>query len=98
MMSRASFFACLRRDSSEGRGGRDFEGVIAPPFMNRLCPAETRLKEVQMHVTQIKQMGCSLAAGWWRPVSALLAVSRGVPPRCQKRSCGFRLQPEGCGC
>jgi hypothetical protein len=29
-----------------------------------------------MHVTQIKQVGCSLAAGWWRPVSALPAVSR----------------------
>jgi hypothetical protein len=28
-MSRASFFACFRRDSRDGRAGRDFEVVIA---------------------------------------------------------------------
>ena len=52
-ISRASFFACLRRDSREGRGGRDLEAVMAPPFMNRLCPAETRLKEgADAHVSE----------------------------------------------
>src|SRR5947199_4796047 len=45
VMSRASFFACLRRDSRDGRAGRDFEVVIATSFHESPVPAETRLKE-----------------------------------------------------
>jgi hypothetical protein len=45
--------------------------------MNRLCPAETRLKEgANAHDSDQNRWECSLAAGWWRPVSALPAVSR----------------------
>ena len=45
--------------------------------MNRLYPAETRLKEgAHAHNFGPNRWECSLAAGWWRPVSALPAVSR----------------------
>jgi len=45
--------------------------------MNRLCPAETRLKEgAHAHDSDQNRWECSLAAGWWRPVSALPPVSR----------------------
>jgi len=45
--------------------------------MNRLYPAETRLKEgAHAHDSDQNRWECSLAAGEWRPVSALLAVSR----------------------
>jgi hypothetical protein len=45
--------------------------------MNRLYPAETRLKEgAHAHDSDQNRWECSLAAGGWRPVSALLAVSR----------------------
>jgi hypothetical protein len=45
--------------------------------MNRLCPAETRLKEgANAHDSDQNRWECSLAAGWWRPVSALPPVSR----------------------
>jgi len=45
--------------------------------MNRLYPAETRLKEGAKR-TRLRpdRWECSLAAGWWRPVSALPPVSR----------------------
>src|SRR6266851_3136481 len=43
--SRASFFARLRRDSRDGRVGRDFGAVIATLFHESPVPAETRLKE-----------------------------------------------------
>src|SRR4029453_1972602 len=47
-----------------------------PPFMKRLCPADTRPKEGAKHATQTKnRWESSLAAGWWRPVSALSVVS-----------------------
>src|SRR6184192_2472383 len=36
--SRASFFACLRRESSDGRAGRSRAADIAPPFTDRLYP------------------------------------------------------------
>src|SRR5688572_25586441 len=36
--SRASFFACLRRDCSEGLAGRSLAVDMAPPFTNRLYP------------------------------------------------------------
>src|SRR5580704_11281051 len=76
-MSRASFLACLRRESRDGRAGRDFEAVIAPLFHESPVPAETRLKEgAHAHDSDQNRWECSLAAGWWRPVSALLAVSR----------------------
>jgi len=45
--------------------------------MNRLCPAETRLKEGANALNSDETGGSvSLAAGWWRPVSALAEVSR----------------------
>jgi hypothetical protein len=45
--------------------------------MNRLYPAETRLKEGAIALDQTQnRWECSLAAGWWRPVNALLVVSR----------------------
>jgi hypothetical protein len=45
--------------------------------MNRLYPAETRLKEgAHAHDSDQNRWECSLAAGRWRPVSALPAVSR----------------------
>jgi len=45
--------------------------------MNRLCPAETRLKEGAKRTRlRANRWECSLAAGWWRPVSALAGVSR----------------------
>ena len=45
--------------------------------MNRLYPAETRLKEgAHAHDFGPNRWESSLAAGWWRPVSALPAVSR----------------------
>src|SRR6266849_1341896 len=76
-MSRASFFACLRRDSKDGRTGRILGVVTTPPFKNRLYRAETRLKEgANAHDSDKNRWECSLAAGGWRPVSALLAVSR----------------------
>jgi hypothetical protein len=45
--------------------------------MNPLYPAETRLKE-GAHALNFgsNRWECSLAAGWWRPVSALPPVSR----------------------
>ena len=71
-MSRASFLACLRRESRDGRGGRDLKRSLRPPFMNRLCPAETRLKEgAHAHDSDQNRWESSLAAGGWRPVSAL---------------------------
>jgi len=84
-MSRASFFACL-----VGMRETDAQGVAStwswrPPFINRLYPAETRLKEGALaHDSGHNRWECSLAAGEWRPVSALPAVSRdcrvGVKP------------------
>jgi len=45
--------------------------------MKRLCPAETRLKEgAYAHNSDETGGNHSLAAGWWRPVSALAGVSR----------------------
>jgi hypothetical protein len=45
--------------------------------MNRLCPAETRLKEgANAHNPDETGGSVSLAAGRWRPVSALAEVSR----------------------
>jgi hypothetical protein len=45
--------------------------------MNRLYPAETRLKEgAHAHDSDQNRWECSLAAGGWRPVSALPEVSR----------------------
>ena len=38
VISRASFFACLRRDSRDGRAGRDFEVVIATSFHESPVP------------------------------------------------------------
>src|SRR5688572_17133443 len=74
--SRASFLACLRRESIDGRTGRDREAVMAASFHERLCPAETRLKEGAIaHDLDRNRWECSLAAGRWRPVSALPAVS-----------------------
>jgi len=35
---------------------------------------------VQTHATQTEQVGCSLAAGGWRPVSALTRVFPGRRP------------------
>src|SRR5262249_29651205 len=44
---------------------------------HRLCPAETRLKEGANALDSDRTGGnLSLAAGWWRPVSALPEVSR----------------------
>ena len=38
--------------------------------MNRLYPAETRLKEgAYAHDSDQNRWECSLAAGWWRPVA-----------------------------
>src|SRR4029450_3759023 len=51
---------------------------LRPPFINRLFPAETRLKEgAHAHDSGQDRWESSLAAGWWRPVGALPAVSRG---------------------
>src|SRR5262249_51145867 len=48
-----------------------------PPFINRLCPAETRLKEGAIALdSDHNRWECSLAAGRWRPVSALPAVAK----------------------
>ena len=45
--------------------------------MHRLSPAETRLKEgAHAHDSDQNRWESSLAAGRWRPVSALLAVSK----------------------
>jgi len=45
--------------------------------MNRLYPAETRLKEgAHAHDSDQNRWECSLAAGGWRPVSALPPVSK----------------------
>src|SRR5262249_10545442 len=64
---------------------------LRPPFMNRLYPAETRLKEgADAHDSDRTGGNCSLAAGWWRPVSALPAVSRDCrfDVKCESRSNG----------
>src|SRR5205809_4126158 len=77
-MPRASFLACLRRDSREGRAGRDFDVVIATSFHESPVPrwnqAERRRPRTRLRPNRWE---CSLAAGGWRPVSALPAVSRG---------------------
>src|SRR5215469_8489648 len=76
-ISRASFFACLRRDSRDGRAGRALGAVIATSFHVPPVPAESRLKEgANAHNSDQNRWECSLAAGRWRPVSALSAVSR----------------------
>src|SRR5215510_11131313 len=50
---------------------------LRPPFIDRLCPAETRLKEgANAHDSDRTGGNHSLAAGRWRPVNALRAVSR----------------------
>jgi hypothetical protein len=38
VMSRASFLACLRSDSRDGREGRNFEAVIATSFHESPAP------------------------------------------------------------
>ena len=57
--------------------GETSKWSLRPPFMNRLYPAETRLKEgAHAHDSDQNRWECSLAAGGWRPVNALPAVSR----------------------
>ena len=67
---------------------------LRPPFMNRLYPAETRLKEgANAHDSGQNRRECSLAAGGWRPVSALPGSITGWPLGCQprRRRCDARL-------
>jgi hypothetical protein len=43
---------------------------LRPPFVNRLYPAETRLKEgARAHDFNAHRWECSLAAGGWRPAA-----------------------------
>src|SRR5574338_205681 len=76
-VARASSFACFRSDSRDGRAGRDLDAGIATSFHDRLFPADARLKgRCMLHTIRTETGGSySLAAGWWRPVSALPAVS-----------------------
>src|SRR5436190_11744487 len=73
---------CHARASLPVFGGSPATGVQGatswqPPFMNRLYPAEARLKEgANARDPDQIRWEYSLAAGWWRPVSALPAVSR----------------------
>ncbi len=70
---------CLFTEGFERRTSREgtSKWSLRPPFINRLCPAETRLKEgANAHDSDQNRWECSLAAGWWRPVSALPPVSR----------------------
>ena len=106
-MSRASFLACLRRESRDGRGGSGFRAVMATSFINQPVPAAIRpsasaasllrrdvspslaglprakADERRCTCTRLgrNRWECSLAAGRWRPVSALGSVySPPVPP------------------
>ena len=66
-------------------------GSLRPPFMNRLCPAETRLKEgADAHDFGPNRWECSLAAGGWRPVSALPPVSRDCRVDVKSAAVGLR--------
>src|SRR5215469_4762123 len=63
-ISCASFFACLRRDSRDGRTGRDLEAVITTSFHEPPVPAEFRLKEGAHALNSGRnRWECSLAAG-----------------------------------
>src|SRR5437870_6366696 len=74
-LARASLPVCGGTRETDGRGETSKRSLL-PSFMNRLYPAETRLKEgAHAHDSGQNRWECSLAAGWWRPVSALLAVS-----------------------
>src|SRR4051812_48399515 len=87
--SRANFFARFRRESRDGPGETS-KRSRRPSFINRLYPAETRLKEgAHAHDSDQNRWECSLAAGWWRPVSALAGSIRALPLRCQTRQGWF---------
>src|SRR5262249_8693769 len=85
-MSRASFLACLRRESRDGRAGSDLGAVIAPSFTNRLYPAED---QAERRCTRTRlgahRWESSLAGGGGRPVSALPAVSGDCPDGVNRR-------------
>src|SRR5262245_65284491 len=91
-MSRASFLACFRRDSSDGRAGRDCGAVIATSFHDIACiPLNARLKEgADAHDSDQNRWEYSLAAGWWRPVSALPAVSSDTAAMSTAEWCGSK--------
>src|SRR5829696_2470834 len=77
--ARASFFACLRSESSDGRAGRSLAADIAPPFTERLYPLEIRLKEGARHrVSDHNRWECFPGRGWEAPCPArYLEVLRG---------------------
>src|SRR5262245_31974624 len=85
-ISRASFFACLRRDSRDGRDGRDFEAVIATSFHVSPVPAEFRLKEGALcTLLRSKQMGVFPCRGLVAPCQRTASSIKGVALRCQTR-------------
>src|SRR5262245_6208301 len=68
--SRASFFACLRRELSEGRSGRSLTADIAPPFTNRLHPLRNqaerrcnapRFRRQQVGILPLPRVGGALS-------------------------------------
>ena len=94
--SRASFFACLRRESSDGRAGRSRTADMAPPFTNRLRPlrnqAERRCKTPPF---QTRTGGsASLAAGGWRPVRRAGGKYRSHGRACQRTCRCHRIRPD----
>src|SRR5688500_8900310 len=76
--SRASFFACLRRESRDGRAGRDFEAVIATSFHQSPVPrrnqAERRCQRTRLRP---KQVGVFPCRGWVAPCQRAPGSIRG---------------------
>jgi hypothetical protein len=60
----------LRRESSDGRAGSDFNVVMATSFHNRLRPAESGRKKVLNMSTQIEQVGVFPCRGQEAPCLA----------------------------
>jgi hypothetical protein len=69
----------LRRDSSEGRAGRDFDVVMVTSFHCRLRPAESGRKKVLNTSTQIEQVGVFPCRGQEAPCLARSSQSHREP-------------------
>ena len=83
-MPRASFLACLRRDSSEGRAG-SFDVVITPPFKSACDPliqAERRCKARCLDQSRWDLFPCRGSVVPCRTLPLVSATCRGtVKPR-----------------
>src|SRR5262245_47826020 len=82
--SRASFLACLRRDSSDGRAGSDLGAAMATSFHDRLYPADHQAeRRCETHGTQAETGGSVPLPRVGGALSARYQQYHGAPLRCQ---------------